>query len=107
MLISCSSENAEQEFPSNACFVDTATYAAVVQPILQANCYRCHDEESRQGGISIENYDDVLNQVNNNALLNSIFGSNGYQLMPNDGTEMDSCEKNVVRDWIDAGAFNN
>ncbi len=107
MLSSCTKENAEEEFPSNACMVDTATYAAVVQPILQDNCYRCHDEDNRQGGIVIDNYDDVLNQVNNDALLNSIYGTNGYELMPNDGSVMDSCEREVIRAWINAGAFNN
>ncbi len=105
--IGCDSKNVEEDFPSDPCMIPSATYSGEVLPIIRENCYRCHDTDTRFGGVFLEGYSNVAAYANNGALMGVLRGTNGYPIMPNDGVSMLECDILTVIQWIDEGAENN
>lgn len=93
----------------NTCIgCDTLNYkfAADIWPILNTNCYGCHNNNNPGGNIYIRNYDDVLLMVNDGSLIGSLTG-NGYSLMPKNTNGLQPCKITQIQKWINDGAQNN
>lgn len=102
----------EQGAINNSCVEDCDTNAAitftgVIWPLLETNCTGCHSGNSPGGGISLTNYTSVYTQVLNGNLMNSLRGTNGVSLMPDNTEGLPNCQIDQVQEWIDAGAPNN
>lgn len=89
-------------------YVDTCdpelpdTYQAVTRNIILVNCYSCHNNSRKDGGINLATYELVKALVQNGKLMGSIRHENGYEPMPR-GTKLKDCDINQIQDWIDAG----
>ncbi len=93
----------------NTCIgCDTLNYkfAADIWPILNTNCYGCHNNSSPGGNIYIRNYSDVQGMASDGSLMGSLLG-NGYHLMPKNTTGLQSCKITQIQKWINDGAQNN
>jgi hypothetical protein len=93
----------------NTCIgCDTLNYkfAADIWPILNTNCYGCHNNNNPGGNIYIRNYADVQAMVLDGSLIGSLQG-NGYALMPKNTTGLQSCKITQIQKWINDGAQNN
>jgi hypothetical protein len=93
----------------NTCIgCDTVNYkfAADIWPILNTNCYGCHNNNNPGGNIYIRNYTDVQAMVLDGSLIGSLQG-NGYALMPKNSTGLQSCKIIQIQKWINDGAQNN
>lgn len=90
------------------CYCDTTrfTYAAIIQPILSANCTGCHKASAPGGGIDLSNYNLVKAQADNGNLLGTITHTTGYTPMPQGG-KLSECEIAQIGKWIEAGTPNN
>ncbi len=104
---SCTNANVEEDFPGEPCVNTTATYSGDVQPIIKSNCYRCHDTDTRFGGVFLEGYANVAAYANSGSLMNVIRGTNGYPTMPNDNASMLKCDIRSIELWLQDGAENN
>jgi hypothetical protein len=93
---------------NNCVGCDTLNYkfAADIWPILNTNCYGCHNNNNVSGNIYIRNYDDVLLMVNDGSLIGSLTG-NGYSLMPKNTPGLQPCKITQIQKWINDGALNN
>lgn len=109
IAVSCSKSNEEDMTTPAPSGCDTVnmTYAADVVPILKANCYSCHGNGEKDGGVSLGTYNDVKVQADNGALLGAITHASGYTPMPLNGAKLSDCNISVIRDWINRGALNN
>ena len=93
----------------NTCIgCDTLNYkfAADIWPILNTNCYGCHNNNNPGGNIYIRNYADVQAMVLDGSLMGSLLGD-GYALMPKNTTGLQSCKITQIQKWINDGAQNN
>jgi len=92
----------------NTCIgCDTVNYkfAADIWPILNTNCYGCHNNNNPGGNIYIRNYADVQAMVLDGSLMGSLLG-NGYALMPKNSNGLQSCKITQIQKWINDGAQN-
>jgi len=93
----------------NTCIgCDTLNYkfAADIWPILNTNCYGCHNNNNPGGNIYIRNYADVQAMVLDGSLMGSLLGD-GYALMPKNSNGLQSCKITQIQKWINDGAQNN
>ena len=94
-------------YPGGCSNVDSVTYQGTILPILQRDCYTCHDNLSQNGGISLEGYPRVLATVDNGSLLGAIRHEQGYSAMPDNQPMLDACTIKKIEKWIDDGAPDN
>lgn len=106
-LSSCVNLNAEEDFPTGPCDIEEVSFSVDIVPIIERNCYRCHDQANQLGGVILIGYNRVQAYALNGSLQNSIRALNGYEIMPNDNAVMPECEIRYIEEWIDAGALNN
>lgn len=97
----------EEVLYPGGCNSDNSTYSAVVLPILQRECYTCHDALSQTGGINLEGYNRVFTLVQNGSLLGVIRHAPGYRAMPDGRPKLDACTIEKIEKWVEAGALNN
>ncbi len=101
IAISCESNTYEEV----SGVVANPTYAKNVQPIISANCVRCHNSSASSQSISLENYVDVKTAVTANALLCRIEGSNCGDVMPQSG-RMPQTTIDLIKRWANQGFTN-
>ena len=97
----------EEVLYPGGCSMDTVTYSETILPILQRECYTCHDNLSQNGGISLEGYSKVLATVDNGSLLGAIRHDVGFSAMPDDRPKLDACTIGKVEKWVADGALDN
>ena len=112
LISACYYDSEEYLFPevNNTCNTDSITYSATIQPVLEQYCYRCHSNADAQvagNNIKLEDYSDVIIQVNNQRLYGSIAHQSGYSPMPKDGGRLNDCFINQLSAWIEQGAPEN
>lgn len=103
---SCYYENEEELYPGG-CQTDDVTYSGAVLPIIQTNCYRCHDAQNNQGGVTLEGYDKLKFYVDNGRLLGAIRRETGFSPMPQDAAQLSDCSIQQIASWAADGAPDN
>jgi hypothetical protein len=83
------------------------TYDAHVQPILSANCYRCHSAATNISGIQLDSYAALKVYALNGQLYGCISHQPGFRPMPDDGGVLDPCSIATIKQWIDSGTPQN
>lgn len=89
------------------CNSDNASFANNVMPIIQDQCYGCHQPNNSQGSINLEDYDHIRTFAGNGTLLGSIKHTLGYAAMPPAGNKLTDCQIATINNWIVEGAQNN
>ena len=100
----CKTEVVEELLPCNTINV---TYSETIEPILQSNCYRCHDNANAFAGVVLEGYSNVMTYVTNDKLLGVIRHEDGFAAMPRDAGKLPDCQIEQLEIWINDGAQNN
>jgi hypothetical protein len=67
----------------------------------------CHSGPNPAASLSLTTYDEIKAIVDNGSFVASLDGSNGYSIMPKGTSGLNSCDKNAITNWINAGAPNN
>ena len=101
---SCDKEDVD---PTHPCDTIDATYAGVVQPILEQSCYGCHANGNARGDVTLGTYEEVLVIAQNGSLSGAINHEPGYAAMPAFAGKLDSCDIFLIDKWIDEGALDN
>ena len=104
---SCYYDSEEELYPTLACSTEDMSYAADIFPILEENCYRCHDAANNFGGVTLEGREELLRYVNNGELLGAIRHESGFSPMPKNAPMLLECEIEKIETWISAGAPDN
>lgn len=108
LLTACYYDVEEELYPNDLCELENLSFAADIQPILQAQCNGCHFTGSALGGgIVLDNYDGVKFMVDNNRLLGSIRREAGFSPMPQGQPQLGQCNIDKIAAWVEAGAPNN
>lgn len=95
------------------------SYSKDVLPILQANCFSCHQGSKRMGGYSLGDFDAMLRggesgsraivpgRSSESQLIREIVPVNGRADMPKKARPLSNSEIDIIKRWIDAGAIND
>ncbi len=91
--------------------LNTISFASQVWPVIQNSCTGCHNSVASNGGITLENYNDVNSVattiINGTPLLiGSIRHMGGFSAMP-PSNMLDECTIRAIELWIDQGASDN
>ncbi len=80
---------------------EPVSFAADIEPILQANCVSCHDDPPTQNApMPLLTLEQVADAVNNRNLLGRVNSTN--RPMPPSG-RMPLATRQLIEDWIDLG----
>ena len=75
-------------------------FTKVIQPIFEARCTSCHNEDDEEGGVNLNDLEMVAEYLTagkplESPLFQSLTGAGGLSQMPpeedNDGNELDPC----------------
>jgi mono/diheme cytochrome c family protein len=83
------------------------SYQNDILPILQENCYQCHDAQNNFGNVTLEGYNSLLVYVNSGQLIGVINHDSGYSPMPKNASMLLECQIEKIESWITAGSMNN
>ncbi|MFK8005642.1 MAG: hypothetical protein AB8H03_04695 [Saprospiraceae bacterium] len=97
----------EELYPTIECSTTDLSFQADILPIIDNNCFGCHDAASNFGGVTLEGYDQLKTYVNNNELLGVIKHESGFSPMPKNAAKLLDCEIEKIEAWITNGAPNN
>jgi hypothetical protein len=103
----CYYDNEEELYPVNTCNTIEMSYNTDVLPILQDNCYTCHDQASNLGGVTLEGYANLINYVENGKLLGVIKHEQGFPEMPLGNPQLAQCQIDKIEAWVNQGSPNN
>jgi hypothetical protein len=97
---------------NNECIPDCdpdalVTFAEVVQPIVQNACEGCHSGNSPSANLSLTNYSQISAIALRGGMMNSLNGTNGASLMPQNTSGLPQCQIDQIQAWINDGAPNN
>lgn len=111
LIAGCYYDSEERLYPklSSPCDDTTVTFSGTVTTILRP-CQSCHSNSNASAsgsGIKLQDYNDVMIQINNGKLMGSVNHANGYVPMPNTGGKLPDCEIAQLQKWIDNGSPNN
>ena len=108
LIPACAYDSEEDLFPGgDECDTSNVSYTQDVLPILVNNCYVCHDNANRQGGIVLEGYDQLKVQVDNGRLVGAIRRNPGFSPMPQGAPALPDCFVDQIAQWVTDGALDN
>lgn len=84
-----------------------ATFAAVVQPIVQTNCVGCHNANRADGGVRLQTHAEIVTYVNSGSFMGTIEHKAGYPVMPTSGVKLTDCDISLLNQWIANGALDD
>lgn len=104
----CSKESADRlSGGTTTCDTTNVSYSQQVLPILQDNCYTCHQGTGAQSGIDLSNFSILQAHVKNGDLKSAVTHTGSVTPMPYGLPMLPSCEVNTIVAWVDQGALNN
>ena len=103
-VMSCEYHNEEELYP---CVPSTVTYSATIVPILEANCYECHDSQAIPSGIVLEGYNNLKVMLDAGRVIGAIRHQSGFSAMPKDRGFLPECEILQIEKWVSEGYPNN
>jgi len=107
LIISSCTYNSEEDLYPEEPIPEVVSYATDVLPIIETNCYGCHDAESMNAGINLEGYDNLVIRVEDGSLEGTIRHEEGWVAMPLAASKLSDSQINKISDWIDEGYPNN
>ncbi len=86
-----------------------------IQPIFQANCWRCHGEQTAKGQLRLDNKTSAMKggisgavilpgNSRESRLLHRLRGEGGEKRMPLGGESLSSAQIELLKTWIEQGA---
>ncbi|MEM9547047.1 MAG: hypothetical protein AAGA77_13785 [Bacteroidota bacterium] len=106
-LISSCTYNSEEDLYPPEPVEDDISYLNDVLPIIETNCYACHDAVSMNGGINLEGYDNLVIRVEDGSLEGTIRHEENWLAMPLAASKLPDNLIQQISDWIDQGYPNN
>ena len=107
LLNSCFYDKADVLITDQNCDTNSYTYSTQVQAIISQYCISCHNSSIANGGVRLDNYDQVKLNADNGNLLGTIRHENGYSAMPKDRPQLNPCDIKIIELWVADGSPNN
>lgn len=85
----------------------TVSFSTKVAPVIQSNCFQCHNNNFKLGNVTLEGHDNIKKVAASGKLFNVINHSAGFAKMPKNGNKLDECTIATIKKWIDNGTPDN
>lgn len=89
------------------CDTNAMSYLQDIAPVFSQYCNVCHSSAAQMGSVVLDNYNDVMVEVENGRLMGAVKQESGYSPMPQGGGKLDDCTIAKMSAWINQGAPNN
>lgn len=106
-ICGCYYDVEEELYPTTECQTDDMSLASDIIPILTQDCMQCHSNAANFGNVSLEDYEDLLQYVEDGSLLGVVKHDSGFSPMPKGAAKLLDCEIEKIQAWINNGALNN
>ena len=106
-LQSCISKN---EVELYGCDTSKVSYLKHIRPIIQNNCYKCHDANNAilfGDKHFLDNYDSLKAHIREGKFIGSIDWEVGYSGMPKGAKKLNDCDILKIKAWIHQDTLNN
>lgn len=107
VLNSCVSNVEEELYPPETCDTTQVRYSGTIAPIIELNCYSCHEGEQSVSGIPLNGYNNLKAMVDAGRLVGSLRHLDGFSPMPQNASALPECELLKIEKWVDDGAPDN
>lgn len=109
LMTSCTYHNEEEYFGANTNSCDTInmSFTTNILPVLENNCFACHNSTDRSGGITLDQYNGVKSAAESGRLLGAIKHEMNFSNMPKSAAKLDDCTINQIEAWINQGTPDN
>lgn len=90
------------------CDTVEVSYQMDVVPIMENNCYRCHNNVNSNNlgaGIAFETYEDI--QIWSGTIVEAIKHAPGASNMPKGSAKLDDCTISIIESWVLQGMKDN
>ena len=78
-------------------------FGTTIAPVIQSNCFSCHNNSFKLGNVSLEGIANVRNVAASGKLLGVITHAPGFAKMPKGGAKLDACTIQAIEKWIADG----
>jgi len=107
-LNGCYYDVEEELYPDSfICNIDSVSYNIEVLPIIQFQCYQCHNAASNFGNVNLEGHSNINVYADNGKLMGAINHESGFSPMPKNQSQLGVCDLETINKWILDGAPNN
>ncbi len=106
-FVGCTFDVEEELYQSIECQTDDMSYLSDILPIIDTNCYQCHDTANNFGGITLEGYSALKIYADNEQLVGAINHDSGFSFMPQGDPKLLDCEIEKIEAWVAQGTLNN
>lgn len=107
-LSRCYYDNEEKLYPGGGeCDTTNITYSGTIIPVLDVNCYSCHNSVNPSGGVILNTYSELIKHINNGSFQGSINHEAGFSPMPSGGEKLSDCFLLKTDVWIENGFPDN
>lgn len=106
-LNSCVSNVEEELYPLESCDTVQVTYSGTIAPIIELNCFACHEGDQSLSGIPLNGYDPLKAMVDAGKLIGALRHLDGFSPMPQNASALPECELLKIEKWIDDGTPDN
>jgi hypothetical protein len=98
----------DKELLTVPCVIEeNISFAGKVAPIIENNCFSCHNDNFKLGNISLQGYSNIKKVAASGKLFNVITHAPGAVKMPKNADKLDDCSINSIKKWIDNGVPDN
>ena len=106
-LSGCAKESADRLSAGSTCDTTAVSYSKQILPLLEDNCYTCHQGAAASSGIDLSNFATLQSHVANGDLASAVTHTGSVTPMPYELPMLPSCEVNTIVAWVNQGALNN
>jgi hypothetical protein len=106
-LSGCAKESADRLSAGSTCDTTAVSYSKQILPLLEDNCYTCHQGAAASSGIDLSNFATLQAHVANGDLVSAVTHTGTVTPMPYELPMLQSCEVNTIVAWVHQGALNN
>jgi hypothetical protein len=106
-LTGCISKNEVELYP---CDTNNLSYAKHIRPIIQANCYKCHDVNNAvifANGNYLDDYDNLKAHIRNGLVIGNIEHAPNFLAMPKGAPKLGDCDIAKIKAWVHQDTLNN
>ena len=89
------------KIPVPVCESDSPSFSECILPIIETNCKSCHSYGGEGQILHLTNYDDVVNAIEDNDLLDRIQANDGNMMPPTGKMSQEDIER-IIK-WSDSG----
>ncbi len=89
------------------CDTLNVSFGGTIWPMVQNSCFGCHSGANPEGGIPLENHNDLVAVAQTGQLMGTLNWEAGYANMPRNGMQWSDCDRRAVEIWIEDGMPNN